>query len=214
MTLVAVPAGVVEIPADQHGRFPRHEAWAAPCQLGPAVDDPADSGAPLDGAPDLAQLWRARSLGLVAAELPERTRTVLAPRDALALARDTGAGFYEVQLAADGPRTVAPLSGAARLRRAFATAPAPRRARARRPCVVRDGRGRAWPVARLVRAGARTAEPVMIDGEAALIVVHVDGDWALVAADAGSLPLGWVPTAALADDPLADDQEDPGVAPR
>lgn len=208
MSEVAVPAGIVVIPADQHGRFPRHEAWAAPCRLAPAEADPVDSGAPLATAPDLAQLWRACSLGLVTAGEPERTRTVLAPRDAIALARDTGAGFYEIQLTADGPRTVTPLSGPARLRRARGEGVPPRWVRAVRPCVARDGRGRAWPVSRLVRAGARTAEPVMVDGAAPLVCVHVDAGWSLVAVDTDSLPLGWVPAAALVP------EEDARVAPR
>lgn len=199
MTLVALPAAVVDIPADRHGRFARHEAFAAACQLALApLDDPADSATPLTGAPDLAQLWHARALGLIAVDpRPERTRTVLAPRDAIALARDTGAGFYEVQLAADGPRSVAPLSGAAVLRPAIRAAAPAARVRARRPCVVRDGRGRAWPVSRLIRGGVRTAEPVMIDGDTRLIQVHAADGWALIATDDDALPLGWVPAAAV-----------------
>ncbi len=203
--MIAVPARVVVVPADRNGRFARHEAFAAACELDDvAVDDPADSGQPMAAAPTLAQLCLARGLGLITGAAPERTATVVAPRDALALARTTGAGFYEILVDGDGPLTVAPLSTPAGLRRAWSPEPAPRWARAQRPCVVRDGRGVGWPVTRLVRGGARTGEPAMIDGERRWSCAHVDGGWALIGPSPDERPWGWVPAAALVPEERSD----------
>ncbi len=193
---VEVPAAIVVVPADRAGRFPRHEAYAAPGWL---EREPREDDAVLDGdAPTLAQLLAALELGLIdQPRTAERVAGFVTPLDAAALAATTGVGSWEILVTPGGPLTASPYAYPAVIRRAGGAAPVPRLV-LRASVVPRTGRGPTWPAARLVRGGVTTALAWVLDVGQVVRCHGEDGGWAWVATDDGDHPCGWVPADLLA----------------
>lgn len=193
---VDLPAAIVVVPADRAGRFPRHEAYAAPGWL---EREARDDDAAIDGdAPTLAQLVAALELGLIdQPRTAERVAGFVTPHDTAALAAATGVGSWEILVTPGGPLTASPYAYPAVIRRAAASPPGPRRV-LRASVVARTGRGPTWPAARRVRGGVTTAIAWVLDvGQ--VVRCHVeDGGWAWVASEDGDHPCGWVPADLLA----------------
>ncbi|MEZ4401365.1 MAG: hypothetical protein R3B06_15175 [Kofleriaceae bacterium] len=192
---VEIPASIVVVPADRAGRFAAHEAFVEAGRISTTAAD--DDASQMPSPPTLAQLVAAVELGAI--ERPrtaERVAGFVTPADPAQLCAATGVGWYELLFTPAGPMTASPFEFPAVVRAATSVRHE-QWCRLQVAVVPRTGRGRHWPAVRVVRGGAMTHQPLLLDRGSEVIARFDDGAWAWISADDSEHPCGWVPVSCL-----------------